>query len=81
LWQQQRMRLQKGQKSLFPTVSWSLLITLLSLISKVVVSDLTYTANFWREIKQKYNKGMVSLLVPYQRPVIPSKQSLQSQAN
>ncbi len=32
------------------------------------------TANFWREMKHKHNKGEVSLVVPYHRPSIPTKQ-------
>ena len=39
------------------------------------------TANFWREMKQKHNKGEVSLVVPYYRPAVPSKQSLHTQAS
>jgi isocitrate dehydrogenase kinase/phosphatase len=32
------------------------------------------TANFWREMKEKHMQGEVSLVIPYHRPTIPTKQ-------
>ena len=31
------------------------------------------TARFWREMKEKHLKGEISLVIPYYRPVVPSK--------
>jgi isocitrate dehydrogenase kinase/phosphatase len=36
------------------------------------------TANYWREIKQKHKQGEISLVVPYYRPSVPSKQDTNS---
>ena len=36
------------------------------------------TASFWREMKQKHMQGEVSLVVPYHRPSIPSRQTKKS---
>ncbi len=36
------------------------------------------TANYWREIKQKHRQGEVSLVVPYHRPSVPSRQPKKS---
>ena len=38
------------------------------------------TANFWREMKEKHKQGEVSLVIPYHRPTIPTKQ-LKKSAN
>jgi isocitrate dehydrogenase kinase/phosphatase len=32
------------------------------------------TASFWREMKEKHRKGMVSPVIPYHRPSLPTKQ-------
>ncbi len=30
------------------------------------------TANYWRDVKQQYSSGNISLVVPYHRPVLPT---------